>query len=92
MTADQMRHYDAVAGLLSQAYHDAAEGRSWVEVVPVAERSSEHALRSKEAWVDGFNLSMVVRGVPTYHPNPAGHTAVAEMLYQCITSERVSSQ
>lgn len=87
-----MRHYEAVAGLLSQAYHDAAEGRSWAEVVPVAEKSRGHALGAKEAWVDGFDLSMVVRGVPTYHPNLAGHTAVAEMLYQRVIAERVGSR
>lgn len=74
--------------MLSQAYHDAAKSRSlWVEVVPMAEKSKSHALGSKEPWVDGFNLSMVVHGVPIYHPNLAGHTAVAELLYQRMTEE-----
>lgn len=88
LTADQMKHYDNVAGLLSQSYNEAANGRSWAEVVPVAERSRGHALSSKEPWVEGFNLSMLVLGRPTYHPNLAGHTAIAEMLYQLITAER----
>lgn len=85
LTPKQIEHYVTVAGLLSQAYYNAAKARSWVEVLPVAERSKAHALGSKEPWVDGFTLSMVVRGVPTYHPNLAGHTAIAEMLYQRVT-------
>ena len=84
LTVEQMKHYDDVAKLLSDAYREAAKGRSWCEVVPVAERSRRHALGSKEVWVGGFNLSMLVLGQPTYHPNLAGHTAVAEMLYQRI--------
>ena len=80
-----MKHYDGVAALLSRAYAEAAKDRSWVEVIAGAERSRGHALGSKEPWVDGFNLSMAVQGRPTYHPNLAGHTAVAEMLHQRIT-------
>lgn len=86
LTSEQLKHYDGVAELLSQAYHNAAKGRAWLEVVPVAEASKGHALGSKEPWVDSFNVSMAARGVPTYHPNLAGHTAVAEMLYRRITA------
>ena len=87
LTADQMRHYDGVASLLSQAYNKAAKGCQWTEVVPVAENSRGHALGSKEPWVDGFNLSLVAHGQPTYHPNAAGHTAIAEMLHQRVIAD-----
>lgn len=88
LTTEQMKHYQEVAKMLSDAYKEAAKDRLWCEVVPVAEKSRKHALGSKEAWVDGFNLSMLVLGQPTYHPNLAGHTAVADMLYQRIVVER----
>lgn len=87
LTPSQIKHYRAVAELLSQAYRNAAKGRAWVEVVPVAEASKWHALGSKEQWVNGFDLSMVMRGVPTYHPNLDGHRAVAEMLYRRIKED-----
>ena len=85
--SEQVQHYDEVAKLLSQAYHDAAEARSWAEVVPMADLSREHALGSAEPWIDGFSLSRLVIGPAPYHPNLAGHTAVAEILHQKVLSD-----
>ena len=81
LTADQMRHYEGVAGLLGQAYADAAKSRSWAELVDIAEMSKGHALGSPEPWVNGFNLSKMMHGPSPYHPNLPGHTAIAETLY-----------
>ena len=88
LTAEQNRHYEEVASLLSQAYQDAAKARTWAELVPVAELSRAHGVGSDEPWVEGFSLSMLWRGQAPYHPNLAGHTAVADILYRQIAAER----
>jgi hypothetical protein len=32
-------------------------------------------------WIRGCSLEMLLHGPAPYHPNVAGHTAVADMLY-----------
>ena len=77
----ELKLYENVAQMLAQTNDQAAQGRSWVEVVPVAELSRGHAVGSHEPWVHGY------RSATPYHPNLEGHTAVAKMLF-----ERVSKQ
>lgn len=84
LTADQISHYKRVAQLLRQAYIDAAKACPWAELVDVAEMSSGHALGSKEPWVLGCDRDMIRYGHLTYHPNLAGHTAVADMIYRQV--------
>lgn len=88
LTAEQMKHYADVAVMLSTAYNDAAKSRSFAEIIPVARSSNEHALGSRVPWVEGFNLSMLMRGVAPYHPNLAGHTAIAEMLRERVSQNK----
>lgn len=85
LTAEQMKHYVGLAASLSKAYHNAANAGEWAEVVPIATVSQAHALGSREPWVQGFTLSMLTYGPAPYHPNLAGHTAIAEMLKERIS-------
>ena len=86
LTADQIRHHRSVASLLAQAYTNAAKARSWAILVPVADESRKHALGSEVPWMNGFTIAaMLWSGAAPYHPNLAGHTAVAEMLYERVT-------
>ncbi|KAK3717655.1 hypothetical protein LTR37_005722 [Vermiconidia calcicola] len=95
LTAESMKHFDDVAGLLAQAYVDAAEGfnnrgsRSTAEVVPIASTSKAHGLGSQDPWVQGFSMEMLAHGPAPFHPNAAGHEAAAEMLYRRIRDARV---
>lgn len=84
LTTNQMKHYVDVASVLSRAYNESAKDKPWATVVPVGEKSKGHALGSPVPWVDGFNCSMLMRGAPMFHPNLAGHTAIAAMLYDRI--------
>ena len=86
LNADKVKHYDEVAKMLAQAYYDAAQGRSWAEVVPVAEVSRTHALGSEEPWVRGFppDIEKHTNGPSPYHPTLLGHTAVAGIIYAQI--------
>ena len=87
LTSKQMRHYQEVTSLLSDAYSGASKVRAFAEVVPVARASRDHDLGSSVPWVNGFNMSMVLHGPAPYHPNLAGHTAIAEMLYRRIRNQ-----
>ena len=92
LTAKRIKHYEAVADMLAQAYVDAAEARSFSEVVAIAELSRDHGLGSEEPWIRGFSVDMMLYGPATYHPNLAGHTAVAGTLYRQILASREVSQ
>lgn len=72
--------YRALAEVLKRAYAGAARRREGVVVVPVAEVSESHAVGSREPWVVGFMEGMLLSGGAPYHPNAAGHEAVAEVL------------
>ncbi|KAK5170268.1 uncharacterized protein LTR77_004854 [Saxophila tyrrhenica] len=79
--------WDLMAQRLAHSYVDVEKSRSaWVEVVPVAGVSREHGLGSAEPWVRGFSVDMLAHGPAPLHPNLAGHTAVADMLYRQIST------
>lgn len=83
LSLDSTNHFDKVAALLARANEEvAARFSGWVEVIPVAKASKDHALGSPTPWVNGFSTG--VSGPASYHPNLAGHTAVAELLYEQI--------
>lgn len=86
LNADKVKHYDEVAKMLAQTYYDAAKGRSWAEVVPVAKSSRTHALGSEQPWVRGFppDIEKHTNGPSPYHPTFLGHTAVAKIIYRQI--------
>ncbi|KAK3696073.1 hypothetical protein LTR37_018154 [Vermiconidia calcicola] len=94
LTAESMKHFDGVAGLLAQAYVDAAESfnrdiRSTAEVVPIASTSKAHGRGSQDPWVRRVSMEMLAHGPAPFHPNAAGHEAAAEMLYRQIRDARV---
>lgn len=79
----EIGYYRRRGVLLDQAYEQAAEARSeFVELVPVASLSEGHEVGTMEPWMEGFSWGMLLRGIVPYHPNLAGHTAVAEALYR----------
>lgn len=85
LSPEHVRHFDNVARMLAQAYVDSGQERpSCVEVVPVAEVSRDHGLGSAIPWVRGFAPEMLLHGPAPFHPNAAGHAAVAEMVYRQI--------
>jgi hypothetical protein len=58
--------------------------KEWCEYVPIHEVSCVHATGSKEPWVESFGPWMLVNWIAPYHPNLAGHTAVANILYEMM--------
>jgi lysophospholipase L1-like esterase len=72
-----MRRFDDIAGMLAQAYVEAAAQRpDFTTVVPVAKASRDHALGSDEPWIRGWLGDMPA----AYHPNVEGHRAIARLL------------
>ncbi|KAK5113042.1 hypothetical protein LTR85_011064 [Meristemomyces frigidus] len=89
LTWDQIGNYRRRGVLLDRAYEAAAEARpDFTELVPAASLSEGHEVGTSEPWVLGFDLSMLWKGVAPYHPNLAGHTAIAEELYRRIQAGR----
>lgn len=84
---EKVEGYRKMAGELSRAYREAAKKRDGVEVVNVAEMSDGHALGSREPWMTGFTVEGLMRGGAPYHPNAAGHRAVAEELVRRVRAE-----
>jgi lysophospholipase L1-like esterase len=80
--AARVEHHRKVAATLQGATEKAAEGKAWVEVVPVAEASQKHGIGSAQPWVNGASGGSS-DGV-AWHPNRAGMTAIANMLYERI--------
>jgi hypothetical protein len=73
--AARVEYHRSVAATLQKATMTAAEGKDWVERIPVAEASQAHGIGSTEPWVNGN------RGVGAWHPNAAGMKAVADILF-----------
>jgi hypothetical protein len=78
---ERCEHYRSIAHNLSKTYRDAAALRKdFVQLVEMSEISKGHELGSEEPWVTGFTSNMMLTGVVPYHPNAAGHAAVAREL------------
>jgi GDSL-like Lipase/Acylhydrolase family len=80
-SASQVEGHRRVAATLLKATQAAASGKDWVKDVPVARLSQGHGLGSREPWVNGARVS---GGGAMWHPNAAGMTAVAGMIYDVI--------
>jgi lysophospholipase L1-like esterase len=78
----RIQYHQKVADALSVAYRRAGEARPQVTVVPMAERSLNHALGSEQPWVDPLSIYGILRGKPCLHPNLEGMQAVADVLYE----------
>ena len=88
--AERVEVYRKMAGDLSMAYWGAKEMRGeGVEVVGVAEMSGGHALGSGEPWMTGYTKEMLMSGGAPFHPNAAGHRAVAEELVRRVKGDSV---
>jgi lysophospholipase L1-like esterase len=72
-----VRQVRVTADQLADAFRLAAL-RSGAHLVPASAASARHGVGSAEPWVTGF------RGVPPYHPTPAGMTAVAELVLKRV--------
>jgi lysophospholipase L1-like esterase len=83
--ASKIERFRGVAATLLKATEQAAEGKEWVQVVPVAKASLNHDLGSAVPWVNGNN-GKSGDGV-AWHPNSAGMRAIAGMLYERITGK-----
>lgn len=82
---ERVERYKKMAKELSRAYREAAEKRpDGVEVVPISELSEGHALGSKEPWMTGFTAELLMKGGAPFHPNAAGHRAVADELLRRV--------
>jgi hypothetical protein len=78
-------YYRSIALNLAKTYRDAAALRKdFVQLVEMSEISKGHELGSEEPWVTGFTSTMMLTGVVPYHPNAAGHAAVAQELERRI--------
>jgi lysophospholipase L1-like esterase len=86
---ERVEIYKGMATELARAYHEAGETRSGVEVVSIAKISEGHALGSAEPWMTGYTAELLMRGGAPYHPNAAGHVAVAEELVRRVKGTSV---
>lgn len=80
--ATRVAYHQDVAERLRQATVGAIEGReAWAEVLDVVEPSWSHGLGSPEPWMRG-NIEPA-----KYHPFANGHAAVADLLYERLSSQ-----
>jgi lysophospholipase L1-like esterase len=80
--ATRVAYHQDVAAKLRQATLDAIIGRQdWAEVLDVVDASWTHGLGSTEPWMNGST------GNPQYHPRAEGHVAVADLLYERLSSD-----
>lgn len=80
--ASRVAYHQGVAEKLRQATLGAFEGReAWSEVLDVVDPSWSHALGSSDPWMNGGDTD------PKYHPLAEGHVAIADMLYERLSSE-----
>ena len=80
---EQIDYYRRRGVLLDQAYERAVEARpEFTKLIPVGKMSEGHEVGTTTPWMEGFTVAMLLRGQVPYHPNLAGHTAVAEALYR----------
>ena len=87
---ERVGNYRGMAEELRRAYWEAREMRGEaVEVVGVARMSERHALGSAEPWMTGYTVEMLMRGGAPFHPNAAGHRAVADELVKKIRARSV---
>ncbi|KAK5134189.1 hypothetical protein LTR08_006849 [Meristemomyces frigidus] len=85
LTEKQIAQYKQTAKDLDQVYEKAAAARAeFTELVPAAKLSEGHEVGTAEPWMLGFDLDALWKGVIPYHPNLAGHTAVAAELAKRI--------
>jgi hypothetical protein len=80
-SASQVESHRRVFNTLLKATQAAATGKDYVRDVPVARLSQGHGLGSREPWVNGNRVS---GGGAIWHPNQAGMTAIAGMIYDMI--------
>ncbi|KAK5691246.1 hypothetical protein LTR17_025741 [Elasticomyces elasticus] len=90
LTAEQVSYYRERARVLNAGYAQAAAARPGVELVPVSKASESHEVGAAETWMLGFGFFLPYHGQAPYHPNLAGHTAVADMLYERIKAAKHS--
>ncbi|KAK3661308.1 hypothetical protein LTR56_000431 [Elasticomyces elasticus] len=88
LTAEQVSYYRERARVLNAGYATAAAARPGVDLVPVSKASEGHEVGTADTWMLGFGCLMPYYGQVPYHPNLAGHTAVADMLYERIKASR----
>ncbi len=81
----QITNFRAMADQLSASFRDATQARPESVLLSPGDWSKGHEVGSEEPWADGFQWSMLVgRGGIPYHPNAAGHRAIAEELLKLI--------
>lgn len=85
LSRDVVRKYRDQEAVLVGAYAAAAKARPGVELIEMSKESQRHEIGTREPWMLGFSLSMIWQGLVPYHPNLAGHTAAANLLYQRIS-------
>ncbi|KAK5707209.1 hypothetical protein LTR17_020898 [Elasticomyces elasticus] len=90
LTTEQVSYYRERAQVLNAGYAKAAAVRPGVDLVPVSKVSEGHEVGAAETWMFGFGFLMPYHGQAPYHPNLAGHTAVADMLYERIKASNHS--
>jgi lysophospholipase L1-like esterase len=78
----RVEHHRGVAATLQRATAMAADGKDWVERVPVAHASQSHGIGSPETWVNGNKAGK--DGGVAWHPTATGMKAIAQMLYDRI--------
>lgn len=87
----QIQRYMDTADLLQELYAKAAEGSDNVHVVPLADKSKQHALGAQQPWVsDGSFWNFRSHGA--YHPNATGMQAASEILFQFHTHHHAQKE
>ncbi|CAN5430137.1 SGNH/GDSL hydrolase family protein [soil metagenome] len=78
-----LRLFRLVGQLLTSAFENAAASSS-AELVQVSAISEDHAVESEEPWMVGFAPRF--SGIPAFHPNAAGHEAVARAIEEYLAA------
>ncbi|KAJ5946605.1 hypothetical protein N7454_003444 [Penicillium verhagenii] len=82
---ERIDYHRNVASGLQSAYEKVSSSRSeWCTRLPMHEISQGHALGSVEPWVEGFNLRLLFKRGPVFHPNLKGMEAVASHLFELL--------
>jgi lysophospholipase L1-like esterase len=84
--ATRVEYHRNVAATLQKATAKAAEGKDWVERIPMATLSQSHGIGSSEPWVNGKGWA-AGDGV-AWHPRASGMKAVAEIIHERIREKR----
>jgi hypothetical protein len=66
LNSSRIEHQRGIAATLQRATAKAAQGKPWVEDIPVAEASRDHGIGSSQPWANG--KTVLVDGV-AWHPN-----------------------